>query len=397
MPGDAAPELTSTPLEASESRDAGMPFGFPEAFGEGPAEDDAILLLTCLLGMDAARLRRVIWSEGSAVRALAAVREGRAGSDGDRSFLANADVSAIRRRLRAAKARLAPPGHPDYWPALIRLPDPPIAMFARGESLAPGDVRVAIVGTRRPSRVGAEVAADIGTGLAASGVVVVSGGALGTDAIAHRAALDAGGRTVAILGSGIDQDAPRTNASLLKRIESQGTVLSEFPPGVEAMPYFFPHRNRLIAAMSRAVVVVEGTRRSGTRTTAAHAVNLGVPIFAVPGPVNGPLAATPNELIRSGATLITGAEDLLHDLGLADGGTRSGAGPALPPLEARALSVLTQAMLPDAVARDASMSLGDAIGALIELELRGLVRGVGGRYERTFGGGGASHPEPPVG
>lgn len=397
MPGEALPELIPAPLEPSESAQGGLPFGFPEGFGEGPAESDAVLLLTCLLGMDAAKLRQLIWCEGSASAALAAVRAGRAGSDGDRTFLAGADVAGIQMRLRQARARLAPPGHADYWPSLIRLPDPPIAMFARGESLGPGDVRVAVVGTRRPSRVGAEVAADIGAGLASSGAVVVSGGALGMDAIAHRAALDAGGRTVAILGCGIDQDAPRTNASLLRRIESQGTILSEFPPGIEAMPYFFPHRNRLIAAMSRAVVVVEGTRRSGTRTTAAHAENLGTPIFAVPGPVNGPLAATPNELIRTGSTLIRGAEDLLHDLELADGGTRPGSGPALPPLEARALSVLTQAMLPDAVARDASMSLGDAVGALIELELRGLVRGVGGRYERTFGGGAASHPEPPVG
>jgi DNA processing protein len=377
-------------LDESESGKGSLPLGFPEGSGEGGAERDALLLLACLIG-SADRLRVLIWREGSASAAVRAIRSGNAGTEGDRAFLSSADPDEIRSRLQAAGARVAPPGHEDYWPALIRLTDPPVALFARGQPLGPGDLRIAVVGTRRPSRVGAEVAADIGAGLAATGAVVVSGGALGIDAIAHRAALDAGGRTVAILGSGIDRDTPRTNAPLLRRIESQGTILSEFGPGVEAMPHFFPYRNRLIAALSRAVVVVEGNERSGTRTTAARALDLGVPIYAVPGPVNSSLSETPHELIRSGATLIRGAEDLLGDLGLADGGTPAERGPALPPLQARAFSVLTQAMLPDLVAKEASMSLADAVEALVELELRGLVRGVGGRYERTFGGRSASH------
>src|SRR5207344_3031694 len=136
------------------------------------------------------------------------------------------------------------------------------------------------------------------------------------DACAHRGALDAGGQTVAVLGSGIDVDYPPRNGNLLRAIAGCGTVVSEYPPGVRAEPFRFPARNRLIAALSRAVVVVEGAGRSGTRITADHALELGLDVFAVPGPVTSPLAQTPLEMIRDGATMIRGADDLLADLGL---------------------------------------------------------------------------------
>jgi len=223
----------------------------------------------------------------------------------------------------------------------------------------------------------------------------VSGGAVGIDAAAHQGAIDAGGRTVAVLGSGIDRLYPPSNRRLLAQVERTGTIVSEYPPGIPAEPRRFPARNRIIAALSRGLVVVEGAAKSGTRITAEHAMEVGVEVFAAPGPVTSPLAETPLELIREGATLIRGVDDLLHDLEL-DVRTTPVQGPVgLPEDELRAFDALEMTMLPDAVARKARLTIPDAVAALIRLELRGLVRGVGGRYERTFAGapGGAKGPE----
>jgi len=230
-----------------------------------------------------------------------------------------------------------------------------------------------------------EGAADLGRGLAVAGVVTVSGGAVGIDAAAHRGALDAGGVTVSVLGSGIDVAHPASNRDLFQRIEASGTLLSEYPPGTPAEPFRFPARNRLIAALSRGVVVVEGAAKSGTRITAEHAVDLGLDVFAVPGPVTSPLAETPLGLIRDGATMIRGTADLLEDLkleGVASG--ERGLPRGLSADEGKVLASLATSMLPSAVAAATGIPVADTLTVLIALEMRGLVRGVGGRFERTF-------------
>jgi DNA processing protein len=296
-----------------------------------------------------------------------------------------ADPRSIRERVDDAGARFVPPGDPDYWPAFLRLADPPAGVFLRGRALDPGDERIAIVGSRRPTATGREVAMDLARGLASAGMITVSGGAFGIDAAAHRGSLDAGGHTVAVLGSGIDIPHPRANRTLFAEIETRGTIVSEYPPGVPAEPFRFPARNRLIAALSRGVVVVEGAAKSGTRITAEHAIDLGLDVFAVPGSVTSPMAETPLGLIREGATLIRGAADLLEDLGIDP--DRAGRGPAPAGLgdhERRVFELLIGPMLPATVARDTGLSPGEAVSALVALELRGLVRGSGGRFERTF-------------
>ena len=361
-----------------------VPAGFPDGFGQGPGETDALLLLRCLLGPTPRALHALIWGTGSASRALARIRARGAGSDNDRAFLANADVGVIRRRLDRVGARFAAPGDPDYCPAFLRLADPPIGVFARGGALGHGDDRVAIVGSRRPTATGTEVAVDLGRGLAVAGVVTVSGGAVGIDAAAHRGALDAGGSTVAVLGSGIDVAHPARNRGLFERIEASGTLISEYPPGAPAEPFRFPARNRLIAALSRGVVVVEGAAKSGTRITAEHAVDLGLDVFALPGPVTSPLAETPLGLIRDGATMIRGTADLLEDLGLEGRVSERGVSRGLSADERRVLAMLATSMLPTAVARATGLPVADTLTVLIGLELRGLIRGVGGRFQRTF-------------
>jgi DNA processing protein len=360
---------------------------FPPGFGRGRDERRSALLLRCLLGITPRTLAEVIGREGSASAAAAAIRRGAAGSDADRAFLRDADPDAIAAGVTACGARLALPGDPDYWPAFLRLADPPVGIFVRGAPLDHGDVRVAIVGSRRPSPLGVEVALELARGAVRGGAVVVSGGAHGIDAAAHRGALDAAGRTVAVLGSGIDVTYPSGNRRLLERILVAGTIVSEYPPGVPAHPYRFPARNRLIAALSRGVVVVEGAEKSGTRITAECATDLGLDVFAVPGPVTSPLAATPLAMLRDGARLIRGAEDLLEDLDLDPSVAARAAPVGLPADERRAFDALRVAMLPDRVAADAGMSTSEAMAALTRLELRGLVRASGGRFQRTFGGG----------
>jgi DNA processing protein len=372
------------------------PMGFPPGFGRGDGEADAILTLSCLRGITPRQLRDLAWDRGSARACVTAIASGRVGSDNDRAYVADLDLPSIRRDLDACGARLALPGDPEYWPAFLRLEDPPVGVFLRGQPLGMGDERVAVIGSRRPSALGREVAIDLARGLARAGVPVVSGGAVGIDAAAHQGALDAGGRTVAVLGSGIDLLYPPSNRRLLAEVERTGTIVSEYAPGVPAEPRRFPARNRIIASLSRGLVVVEGAAKSGTRITAEHAMEVGVEVFAVPGPVTSPLAETPLELIREGATLIRGVDDLLHDLELDIRTTTRGQGPVgLPEDESRAFDALEMTMLPDAVARKAGLTIPEAVAALIHLELRGLVRGVGGRYERTFAGapGGAKGPK----
>ena len=376
-----------SPAEVGRARAGGPGVGFPQGFGAEGAEREAALLLRCLLGILPRALHALAWVEGSASAALDAVRRGAAGSHGDRAFLRDADPAAIRGALDACGARFAVPGDADYWPAFVRLADPPVGVFLRGAPLDHGDVRVAVIGSRRPTALGREVARDLAAGLVRGGAVVVSGGAIGIDGAAHRGALDGAGRTVAVLGSGIDVTYPRTNRDLLEQVPVHGTLVSEYPPGVPAEPYRFPARNRLIAALVRAVVVVEAADPSGTRSTVECASDLGLNLFAVPGAVTSPLAATPLEMIRDGATMIRGAADLLADLDLAPEAGAWAAPVGLPPDEQAVFDAMVAPMLPDAIAAASRLPLGEAVGALVRLELRGMVQASGGRYRRTFGEG----------
>ena len=342
-------------------------------------------MLACLQGISPRAVRALAWREGSASACLRAIVVGAAGSDNDRAYLEATGPIRIWDDLRMAKARFAVPGDVDYWPAFTRLADPPVGVFVRGAALEPLEQRIAVVGARRPTVTGREVATAMSLTLAMTGVGVVSGGALGIDAAAHRGALDAAGRTVAVLGSGIDVLHPRTNAGLFRDLlAGAGTLVSEYPPGVPPEPWRFPARNRLIAALSRGVVVVEGRERSGTQITAEHAVDLGLDVFAVPGSVTSPLSATPHALIRDGAILIRDAWDLLEDLGFDPSALPVVTPVGLPDDERSVLAALVAPMLPETIARAAGMKTSAAVAALVRLELRGIVRASAGRYERTL-------------
>ncbi|MEX2457935.1 MAG: DNA-processing protein DprA [Actinomycetota bacterium] len=356
---------------------------WPEGFAGGLENRRAALVLMHLRGLTPRRQLAVGAGEGTASATLAAIRSGTAGTDGDRAFLRAADPAGLDAAVDAAGARFVAVGDPEYPPGLSDLADPPLGLFLRGRPLEPLRPAVAIVGARNCTAYGAEVAAAIGRGLATAGVIVVSGGARGIDGAAHRGALDAGW-TVAVLGSGIDVAYPAGNRALLARVRETGTIVSEYAPGVPAEPFRFPARNRIVAAMARATVVVEGAAGSGSTITVDHAHDCGREVLAVPGPVTSPLSWVPNDLIRAGAPLARDAEDVLAELGLGTGGAMA-ASPELPPGLARVLAALAgPPEAPEAVAARSGAPMSEVLTALLDLEIRGLVRRAGGRFERTL-------------
>jgi DNA processing protein len=237
---------------------------------------------------------------------------------GSQQARASHAASDALRRAASSGATLLLVGDDAYPGALLELGDPPPALWCLG-SLALLDEarpRVAIVGTRSATGYGLRAAASLASQAAASGVVVVSGMARGIDAAAHVAALEAGGDTIAVLGSGVDVPYPRAHHALHRRIVAHGLVLSELPPGARPTAGAFPRRNRVVAALSRATVVVEAGVKSGALITAGLALDLGRDVAAVPGPIDTPQAGGTNALLRDGAAVITDAADLLDLVGV---------------------------------------------------------------------------------
>jgi len=285
------------------------------------------------------------------------------------------DVSTFRTLARR---------RPGYPPLLAELYDPPAELFVRGELEALSAPGVAVVGARSCSAYGAQVARTVARELAAAGLVVVSGLARGVDGEAHRGALEAGGKTVAVLGCGIDRDYPRSHAELACRIVASGAVVSEYPPGVEPAPWRFPARNRIIAGLALAAVVVEARERSGALITADFALELGRDVFAVPGEITSALSAGTNDLLRQGAAPLTSVRDVFEALGIEPepAGEAAVSDPA-----AVVLGILHNgAAGADELTRASGLSTADVAAALVELELAGLAAQADGVY-RSFSPG----------
>jgi DNA processing protein len=283
------------------------------------------------------------------------------------------------------------------WPPRLNELDPgdrPSKLFADGLPVATPTPAVAVVGSRRPTAAGIQVATEISRGLAEAGFAVVSGLAIGIDAAAHHAALSVGGYTIAVLGCGLDVRYPARNARLKSRILKCGTLLSEYGAGVEPQPFHFPERNRIIAGLSEAVVFVEGSRRSGGLITSRQALDYNRTVFAVPGSIRNPLAAGPNQLIRtSQATLVTDVQEILEDLapGLVWRETDEGQTPLGQPLvngtEGRVLLFLDDVPVPpDRICMDLQLSFGEVAMALAALEVRNFVINRPGGYAVTDAG-----------
>lgn len=203
---------------------------------------------------------------------------------------------------------------PGYPYLLAQIPTPPQVLYVRGKLLPQDNYAVAVVGTRRPTSYGRKVAGQLAGELAERGVTVVSGLARGIDGVAHRAALAAGGRTIAVVAHGLDMVYPPEHTDLAAAITRRGAVVTEYPPGTRVDKSRFPARNRIIAGLCLGVVVVEGASKSGTKITARLAGEYGREVFAVPGPMGNRLSQGPMELIQLGAKLVKNVEDILEEL-----------------------------------------------------------------------------------
>ena len=223
---------------------------------------------------------------------------------------------AIDRWLAASGALLIRRGSASYPAQLAALPDPPPLLFALGNTGLLHAAQVAIVGSRHPTAAGRTLAARIAGDLVRQGLVITSGLARGIDAAAHEAALAAGGRTIAVCGTGLDICYPAQHRSLFEHIVREGLVVSEFPPGTPPRAAHFPQRNRIISGLARGVVVIEAAANSGSLITARHALSQGREVFAVPGSPLNPLAAGCLSLIRQGAALVRDAADILPEVGI---------------------------------------------------------------------------------
>jgi DNA processing protein len=308
-------------------------------------------------------------------------------------------VRRERRRAEKLGLRLLPWNDADYPAALRTLPDPPPLLYLKGD-LPPAIVRIAVVGSRHATAYGKRVATGLGLGLAARGVEVVSGGARGVDTCCHRGALDEGGRTLAVLGSGLAEPYPRENGGLFDRIAESGALISEFPLDHPPRKENFPRRNRLISGLSAAVVVVEATERSGSLVTAGHALEQGREVLAIPGPVSSDRSTGCHRLIQQGARLVQNVDDVISDLspmyrdalprprGQAAGPGAAGDARGTPDEEA--ILALLDAVEPthlDELADRAPFGIARLQAALFGLELRGRAEILPGRYYRSRGSG----------
>lgn len=284
------------------------------------------------------------------------------------SFVRGFDERAYTGRLAERGLRFLGRSDPGFPPQVRAIHDPPVGLFLRGDAGVEllAKPAVAIVGARACSPYGAHVARSLGRELAAAGLVVVSGLARGIDGAAHRGALEAGGPTVAVLGCGIDRDYPASHRDLAGGIAQTGLIVSEYAPGVEPAPWRFPARNRVIAGLAAATVVVEARERSGALITADLALEEGRDVLAVPGEITASLSKGTNALLRVGATPLTSAADVLELFGL-DQQPRS-----TDTAEAAAILGHLPATA-DELARLTQLEPGPLAAALAELELAGIV------------------------
>jgi DNA processing protein len=360
------------------------------------AEARALLLLDQLPGIGLATLRSLVTAFGSAEAALSAPRPAFREVAGPRAAGARADRTVRAAAHSTVEAGLALAGRlgmsvvtwtdPRYPEPLLRLHDPPPVLFLRGRMELLGVPTVTIVGGRRATPRARDVAERLARGLAETGTCVASGLALGVDGAAHRGALAASGPTVAVLGRGADAAYPPGHRRLFRDVLASGLVVSEFLPGTPALPHHFPRRNRILAALAQAVVVVEAGVRSGSLITVDHALDLGIDVWTVPGPIDVATCAGSNKLLSEGARPLVSVADFVREVtgGLvaptaldrhADAGGPAGA--LLRGLGSETLGV-------DELAARAGLAVSAALSLLTELELEGAVRQLPGlRFRRA--------------
>jgi DNA processing protein len=362
-------------------------------------ENDALLILNAIPGIGNRRCTRLIERCGSA-RAVLAL------SLSDMQHLANLPENSAKafqeieqekfleeeyRLIERHQVRAISIWDGEYPERLRNIPDAPLVLYLRGQLFADDDIALAIVGTRRPSIYGQTTAQRFATALAEKGVTIISGLARGIDTAAHRGALRGRGRTIAVLGCGLSQIYPLENIPLAKEIERQGALLSEFPMSAPPSSFHFPRRNRIISGLTLGVVVVEAAKRSGALITSDFALEQGREVFAVPGQVDQANAQGTNHLIKQGAKLVITVDDILEEIALpARTIMTQERKTAARPMQAKAqassdteeqiLNVLNQDPISIAsLAERLRISLNKIFGALLQLEIKKLIKQVPGQ------------------
>lgn len=368
------------------------------------AEAAAHLVLEGLPGV-ARRMRKVLVEHfGTATAVLETDDEGVAGLEGVvpapiREGLGERrdagrwrDARAVVDAAEAAGLQLLVPGGPDYPTRLGDLADPPAPLFATGRTSILVRNVVTVVGSRAATAYGRRVTEEVVRALVGHGVVVASGMALGIDGAAHRAALEAGGDTIAVLGTGADVPYPARHRALYRQIAEHGLVVSELRPGTRAQPHQFPERNRILAGLARAVVVVEAGRKSGALITARSALELGRDVLAVPGSIYAPRSRGTNRLLRDGAGAVVDAFELPVLLPWLEA-TGADRGPRMPPRRLGPEAGAVWRRLDEAprsvgdLARSAGLPPDRTLAALSTLEVKGWAgRQPGMRFVRTSPG-----------
>ncbi len=357
-------------------------------------EDQLDLIALCAVpDLGPVTIRRLISTFGSpadvfgaSVKELRAVENvGEVRARSIKSFAGREEIGAAVERLRGEGVRIVHYGSEDYPEAVSELGgDAPLVLYMKGEILKEDRYAIAMVGSRKSTHYGTTVAEKISAELSEMGFTVVSGLARGIDTAAHRGCLAAGGRSIGVLGSGIDVPYPPENRGLMEKLADSGCVVSEFPPATPPNRENFPRRNRLISGLSMGVIVVEADRKSGALITANCALEQGKEVFAVPGNINSPVSHGPNSLIKRGAKPVTGAEDIVEELAPVLKGflRKKRQRPAVEVTEEeRALcDVMSgEPMHIDAVSRQCGLSAPKALAVLLGLELKGIVKQTEGK------------------
>lgn len=306
-------------------------------------------------------------------------------------FRKNFDPAAAKVNLQKALVSFMTLKDDDYPKLLKEIADPPFVLYFKGNFLTQDNKALAIVGTRKITPYGREVTEKFAAVLALRGFTIVSGLARGVDSVAHRSALANGGRTIAVLGAGLDQIYPPEHKGLAEDICQQGALVSEYPLGIPALPTNFPLRNRIISGLSLGVLVTEGESKSGTKITAKYAAEQGREVFAVPGPITSPTSSAPAELIKIGAKLASNIDDILEEIGLGGLDNKFTMDSQTKDLRLRQKMIqfsskeeeqiwqllLTGAKHIDELVRNCGLSTAKVMSLLTLMEVSGKVKGIG--------------------
>ncbi len=318
--------------------------------------------------------------------------------------LSDTSVDALRKTATTGVERdlewLQQPGnqlltwqHPHYPVLLAQLPDPPLLLYVHGDVTLLGEPQLAMVGSRNPTASGQATATDFARHLAAAGLVITSGLALGIDTASHGGALDARAPTIAVTGTGLDRVYPASNRELARRIAEHGALVSELPVGTPPLAENFPRRNRIISGLSLGTLVVEAALRSGSLITARLAAEQGREVFAIPGSIHSPLARGCHHLIRQGAKLVETAQDIIMELGPLAGSCQQAVTSSIPSTDepaqlgeeyAQLLEIMGFDPIPiDRLVVRSGLTAAEVSSMLLQLELGGRVASnPGGIYNR---------------